>query len=67
MTDILDDPEEIARVDTRGMLATLEQLPHQIVEASEQALRTPIEPLDVSGLFVCGMGGSAIGGDILID
>ncbi len=67
LVDILDDQEAIAAVDTRGMFATLEKLPHQVVESSEQALRLPMDPFPVDNVIVCGMGGSAIGGDLMLD
>jgi glucose/mannose-6-phosphate isomerase len=62
----LDDAALVARLDPTGLLGRIETLPEQCRDAWEQG-----RALDLSRAFgrvdsvvICGMGGSAIGGDI---
>ncbi|MFA4884372.1 MAG: bifunctional phosphoglucose/phosphomannose isomerase [Desulfotomaculaceae bacterium] len=63
----LNDVEGLCRIDTKGMLAALDGLPLQCSEAcgslSEQIKLPEIEA--ISNIMVTGLGGSAIGGDLL--
>ena len=62
----LDDLERFQSIDPEGMLATIDALPDQLQQAWEQGQRQPLG--DISGvrqIIVAGMGGSAIGGDLL--
>lgn len=66
MTD-LDNPETYQRYDPGGMLLHLHKLPQQCREAWEkaEAYELPCAFKDIDKVVVCGMGGSAIGGDLL--
>jgi glucose/mannose-6-phosphate isomerase len=62
----LDDLTSFSVLDTQNMLAQIEGLPGQLAEAWEIGHRSPLP--DWQGLrqvIIAGMGGSAIGGDLL--
>ncbi len=62
----LDDLEHFAELDSSGMLGEIDQLPDQLRTAWDLGMRQPLA--DISGvrhLLVAGLGGSAIGGDLL--
>ncbi len=62
----LDNLERFQSLDPEGMLATIDALPDQLQQAWDQGQRQPLG--DISGvrqIIVAGMGGSAIGGDLL--
>ncbi|MFQ5925094.1 MAG: bifunctional phosphoglucose/phosphomannose isomerase [Dehalococcoidia bacterium] len=66
MTD-LDDPEVYTRFDPSNMIARIGQLPQQCREAWHSAMGFPL-PSDYSRIdraVILGMGGSAIGGDLV--
>ncbi|MFQ5924798.1 MAG: SIS domain-containing protein, partial [Dehalococcoidia bacterium] len=66
MTD-LDDPEVYTKFDPSNMIARIGQLPWQCREAWHSALGFPL-PSDYSSVeraVILGMGGSAIGGDLV--
>ena len=57
--------EAIATVDPGGMLGTVLDMPHQIGDARWRAESANAPRVEApGGLVVCGMGGSAIGGDL---
>ena len=59
------DRTAIATVDSAGMLDDILGQPHQLEDALWRVDSAGIEPFDAAGgLVVCGMGGSAIGGDL---
>ena len=59
------DREAIATVDSAGMLDDVVGQPHQLEDALWRVESAGIGALDApGGLVVCGMGGSAIGGDL---
>lgn len=61
---MLDDPARLRRVDSSGLMGTFSSLPEQLEEGLEgvQAVEWKLPP---SGrVFVIGMGGSAIAGDL---
>jgi len=61
---MLDDDRAIKAIDKSEMRKLLVSFPQQIADA--WALRVPtLKKLSTFRLFVCGMGGSAIGGDLL--
>src|SRR5438105_12173435 len=64
----LDDPATISRIDASDMLARVSALPRQLAQARRIAAATPLEPRhrDVDAVLVLGMGGSAIGGDLVV-
>jgi glucose/mannose-6-phosphate isomerase len=65
MHKILDDLDEIKRIDTKDMLGVISNFPEQIQEAQSIAKAVEIEAFSTYHGVVAGVGGSAIGGDIL--
>lgn len=64
--NILDDPASYQRIDPGGMLRLVTEFPSQIDEAYTIGRSFKAEPLkDIHQILVCGMGGSAIGGDLI--
>ena len=63
----LDAPASFAELDTRGMLASIAELPLQCEDGwiQVQALDLPDGYRSVEQIVILGMGGSAIGGDLL--
>ena len=63
----LDDPAILARIDTSDMLGSVRALPRQLAQARRIAAATTLESRyrDVDAVLVLGMGGSAIGGDLV--
>ncbi len=62
----LDDLQHIRSCDSEGLLAKIDSLPNQLKEAWELGRKLPLG--DISGvrrIIIAGMGGSAIGGDLL--
>lgn len=77
MGDALDlGPARISQVDRAGMFAEVAGLPHQLREGYEAARARlagaffgtfpAIPPAEPSSVVVCGMGGSAIGADLVL-
>ena len=61
------DHDSIERVDQAGMLQEVLAQPLQLGDALWRAQSADIRPRDLpGGLVVCGMGGSAIGGDLAL-
>jgi glucose/mannose-6-phosphate isomerase len=68
MNDInLDDIEIYRKNDPDGMLARIKELPMQCRQAYQAAMdfSLPAEYADVNKVVILGMGGSAIGGDLI--
>ena len=66
MSEILDDIEAIEKLDADGMLGILGSFDRQLEEALEIGLKADISvPKAIQKVLVCGLGGSAIGGDFL--
>jgi glucose/mannose-6-phosphate isomerase len=61
-TASLDDERHLARVDPSGALAAVEAAPAQW-EAAREVPRVRVDLDGADAVVVCGMGGSAIGGD----
>ena len=63
----LDSPETFKQYDPEGMVAHLRNLPQQCREAWQKArgFALPPEFKRINKIVICGMGGSAIGGDLL--
>jgi glucose/mannose-6-phosphate isomerase len=62
---LLDQPEEIEAIDKGGILKMCERMPHFGREAFEQAKRMAISLEKPHNIIIAGMGGSAIGGELL--
>lgn len=62
----LDDPEQIRRNDPQDMLGEIDALPEQLEAAWSLGHELPLPEWDgLKAALVAGMGGSAIGGDLL--
>jgi glucose/mannose-6-phosphate isomerase len=64
----LDDLERFKRIDTQNMLGEIDGLPDQLAAAWALGQTLPLPPIDpavISRILVAGLGGSAIGGDLL--
>lgn len=63
----LDDPEVYRRLDTADMRGRIRELPRQCLKAWQQsrAFQLPPNYTEVDKVVILGMGGSAIGGDLL--
>jgi glucose/mannose-6-phosphate isomerase len=64
MSGPLDDLTRITEVDKSSMLQQIIGLPKQIEEALSWDVKLEVTP---DNMCICGMGGSAVGGDILCD
>ncbi|MBO8142289.1 MAG: bifunctional phosphoglucose/phosphomannose isomerase [Firmicutes bacterium] len=65
-TAVLDDAEARAARDPRGMLRRVVDLPEQLQEAAAiGAAVQPKLPQEIKHVLILGMGGSAIGGDLV--
>lgn len=65
--NLLDDRNEMQRLDPERMIDRIMDLPQQCEDAWSiaQGIRLPTEYARVDGVVVLGMGGSAIGGDLV--
>jgi len=61
----LDDIEGISKVDREGMLDVIEKFPEQVGEAADMMKSFPSPDFDVENVIITGMGGSAIGGEMI--
>lgn len=62
----LDDTSRFEQLDPQGMLRAIDGLPDQLAQAWSLGNSLELEGIaDVSRIVVCGMGGSAIGADLL--
>lgn len=63
----LNREDELHRLDTTGMFAALESLSGQCAEANRELVeKVPLSGIEaISNIVVTGLGGSAIGGDLL--
>lgn len=64
---ILDDPKEIERIDISKVIRVIEKFPEQCEEAMEigNKFAKKLEIKKPDRVYVCGMGGSGIAGDML--
>ncbi len=68
VTTVLDDIEKIRAVDPGNMYNCVFDFPEQLADALRIAQRWQVEPLNFAGIkniVLIGMGGSAIGGDLV--
>ncbi len=65
--EVLDLPNELSKRDEQGMLKILGRFDQQLEQALEigQEVKIPAGGQPVEKVVLCGMGGSAIGGDLL--
>ena len=61
----MDSRETIRSVDTKGMLSAVESMPRQLSEGIRVGRGSGIARFSPAEVVVCGVGGSAIGGDLL--
>ena len=59
-----DSREALGSLDSGDMLGATQALPDHLRDALWRVESARLEPVESSGLVVCGMGGSAIGGDL---
>ena len=63
----LDDTGRLAALDPQGMLAKIEGLPGQLEQAWQLGMDLPLPVWkDIRQVILCGMGGSAIGADLIV-
>ncbi len=62
---MLDTPDAIRSLDSRDMLGMIEQMSKHLAEGVKRGRMAGIPRYRPSNVVVCGMGGSAIGGDLL--
>ena len=66
MATVLDDPQKIKHVDRSNMLKDLVKTPSYCTDAIERAKQVTVpEGVKPKNIVIIGMGGSAIGGEIL--
>jgi len=58
------EPGDVARIDPAGMREIIASLPDQLEASGRLALESPFDAGDAQRVFVVGMGGSAIAGDV---
>ncbi|OGB88673.1 bifunctional phosphoglucose/phosphomannose isomerase [candidate division WOR-1 bacterium RIFCSPHIGHO2_02_FULL_45_12] len=64
--DVLDSAEKIEAIDKSGMLGIVAKTPAMLAEALEIASKVPLGKVKkIKNIVVCGMGGSAIAGNIV--
>lgn len=64
---MLDSKETLRSVDKKDMMSSLEQMPKHLSEGLKRGTMTGLPKFMPRNIFVCGMGGSAIGGDLLCE
>jgi glucose/mannose-6-phosphate isomerase len=66
-TNLLDKPEQFSKLDPSGMLQKAMDVPWQFQDARGRVKADPprINPKGIRTVLLAGMGGSAIGGDVL--
>ena len=67
LTGILDNPNELKRIDKSDMLSFCVEAPEHCQKAAKLAWAVPINYSKPKTIIVAGLGGSAIGGELLKD
>ena len=62
---MLDDQQAVKSYDKKDMLETVEEFPKHLSEGLRRGRMSGLPRFTPKNIFVCGMGGSAIGGDLL--
>jgi glucose/mannose-6-phosphate isomerase len=66
MSSILDQPDYCASIDPLSMRGLIQGFPDQVRDAAQRALLVSLPPPDdVANIVITGLGGSAIGGDVV--
>lgn len=63
--NILDDLNRLQKIDTEGMLDAVYHLPEQMEEALSISEKFDFKVKEIKNVVISGMGGSAIGGDLV--
>jgi glucose/mannose-6-phosphate isomerase len=66
----LDDTNQLKKIDVSGMLNILQRFPEDCFSAIQRASETPLgtmEKKSISNIIFAGVGGSSIGGKLIID
>ena len=61
----MDQKNSITLVDKKDMLGAVESMPRQLIEGVRRGRGAGLPKFSPTGVIVCGLGGSAIGGDLL--
>lgn len=64
---MLDARDVIKSLDRKDMLGAIEQMPRHLTEGLRRGRMSGLPRFSPKDVFVCGMGGSAIGGDLLCE
>jgi len=62
---MLDQRKSVAAIDRKDMLGAIEAFPRQLSDGVRRGRNSGFPKFAASGIVVCGVGGSAIGGDLL--
>lgn len=62
---MLDSKGAVKSLDRKNMFGAIEEMPKQLVEGLRRGKMSGLPRFTPKDVFVCGMGGSAIGGDLL--
>ncbi len=62
---MLDSVKNIRAIDRKGMASLIEKMPDHLSEGLRRGRRTGLSKFTPKNILICGMGGSAIGGDLL--
>ncbi len=62
---MLDSIKNIRAVDRKGMVPFIGKMPDHLSEGLRRGRRTGLSKFNSKNIVICGMGGSAIGGDLL--
>jgi len=62
---MLDDTKGMASVDSEGMLGAVEAMPEHLSDGVRRGRTVELPKASGDGVVICGVGGSAIGGDML--
>lgn len=66
MSNILESPELWKAIDSSNMIGLVESFGEQCLQGEQLAREFELKPLSaIDNVVICGMGGSAIGGDLL--
>jgi len=64
---MLDSTENLKSIDRKDMMSAIEEMPKSFAEGLRRGRMTGLPRFSPKNIFVCGMGGSAIGGDLLCE